>query len=70
VAAVRFQKRKRSPTVGSILLRWRKPKANPRDDQAPMMADFLSGTLGAVVLRLVCRLLPGMRGTQPADLRV
>jgi len=28
-AARKIQKRKRSPTVGSILLRWRKPKANP-----------------------------------------
>src|ERR1700704_6218429 len=24
-----FQKRKRNPTVGAMLLRWRKPKANP-----------------------------------------
>jgi hypothetical protein len=24
-----FQKRNRSPTVGAMLLRWRKPKANP-----------------------------------------
>jgi hypothetical protein len=28
-AAWRIQKRKRNPTVGSMLLRWRKPKANP-----------------------------------------
>jgi hypothetical protein len=26
---VMFQKRKRNPTVGSKLLRWRKPEANP-----------------------------------------
>ncbi|MEH2568322.1 hypothetical protein V1289_007949 [Bradyrhizobium sp. AZCC 2289] len=24
-----FQKRNRNPTVGAMLLRWRKPKANP-----------------------------------------
>jgi hypothetical protein len=28
-AASRFQKRKRNPAVGAMLLRWRKPKANP-----------------------------------------
>ena|ERR1700724_760300 len=28
-AAWMIQKRKRNPTVGSMLLRWRKPKANP-----------------------------------------
>ena len=28
-AAWRIQKRKRNPAVGAMLLRWRKPKANP-----------------------------------------
>ena len=29
IGAASFQKRKRNPAVGAMLLRWRKPKANP-----------------------------------------